>query len=88
MTDILNSRNALINNTASQLIGLEISEAVKRLGYWWALESQNIGSYSSQYNFVRAGAGKITLYTNEKNIVVQTPASGNWGGKKKRKIKS
>ena len=79
----LNERQDLINNSASQLIGLDISEARKMLGYWWVLENQHVSSYGSQYTFGRAGVGKITLYTNEKNIVVQTPTSSIWSDKRK-----
>ena len=85
MTGTLNNKQDLANNTASRLIGLEISEAAKMLGYWWVLENQNIGSSGSQYNFTRAGAGKVTLYTNEKNIVVKTSANNILSEKNKNK---
>ena len=78
------------NNTASQLIGLEISEARKRLGYWWVLTNQHCSSTGSHYSFVRAGVGRIMLFTNEKNIVVQTPTSNDRGerkGNKRNKLK-
>jgi len=71
MDGILNNNQNLINEPTSYLVGLEISEARKFLGYWWVLENQNVRSSGSQYTFSRAGVGKITLYTNEKNIVIQ-----------------
>lgn len=35
LKDILYNKQDLINNTASQLIGLEIMEARQKLGYWF-----------------------------------------------------
>lgn len=86
MRDILNNPQDLTNNTASQLIGLDISEAKERLGHWWVLESQNIFSHGGEYVFSRAGVGKIHISTNTKNIVVQTPTSAIWGDERKKKI--
>jgi len=88
MKDILSNHQDLTNNTASQLIGLEISVVREKLGYWWILESQDVKSSGSRYTFTRAGVGKLTLYTNEKNIVIQTPASANWGDKRTKKLKT
>lgn len=88
LKDIMRNRQDLINNTASQLIGLEILEARQKLGYWWILESQSVNvGCGSRYTFNRAGVGKITLYTNAKSIVIQTPTETAWGDKRKKKLK-
>ena len=53
------------------LIGLEISNAKKLLGYWWILDSyslNNQGGYT--YWLARSGKGKIRLNTDINNIVI------------------
>ena len=53
------------------LIGLEITNAKKLLGYWWILDSyslNNQGGYS--YLLARSGKGKIRLNTDINNIVI------------------
>ena len=52
------------------LIGLEISNAKKLLGYWWILESSFLSSQGGYYCFSRSGKGKIQLKTDRKNIVI------------------
>ena len=53
------------------LIGLEITNAKKLLGYLWILDSyslNNQGGYS--YLLARSGKGKIRLNTDINNIVI------------------
>jgi len=55
----------------NSLIGLEISNAKKLLGYWWILDNyylNNQGGYT--YWLVRSGKGKIRLKTDINNIVI------------------
>lgn len=49
-------------------IGINISQAREKLGYWWILQSQNTSSEESDYTFYRAGKGTLILYTKN-NIV-------------------
>jgi hypothetical protein len=77
MKDILNRREDLMNNTASQLIGLSFTTAREKLSFWWVLEHQNIQPWGSRYTFRRTGVGQLTLYTNSKNIVTQTPTKAS-----------
>lgn len=50
------------------LIGLDIEEACKRLGYWWRLDSCHVNSNIGWYAFERAAGGYVELKT-ENNIV-------------------
>lgn len=61
-----------IKDYFESLIGLEISEARKRLGYWWRCT----GSHWPLYQFKRAAGGYVQLHTNEKNIVVSEHHNG------------
>lgn len=61
---------------SKDLIGLEISAARKRLGYWYTLESQHVpGGVGGCYRFHRSLGNYVELNTDNKNIV--THASGN-----------
>lgn len=61
---------------SKDLIGLEISAAHKRLGYWYTLESQHVqGGVGGWYRFHRSLGNYVELKTDNKNIV--THASGN-----------
>ena len=61
---------------SKDLIGLEVSAARKRLGYWYTLESQHVpGGVGGWYRFHRALGNYVELNTDNKNIV--THASGN-----------
>jgi|GEM_PF-5038177 len=71
MNDFLSNSDDMTNNTASQLIGLEISEAIDKLGNKWTCLEKS----SSQCTLVRAGVGLIMLIMNGNSIVVQTPTS-------------
>lgn len=51
------------------LIGLDISEAEKRLGYWWRGESCRVNGSTGHYVFERSAGGQVALRT-EKNVVV------------------
>ena len=49
------------------LLGLEISNAIDLLGYWWRCEYANW----PKYRFERTGFGYLELHTDDKNIVVK-----------------
>lgn len=53
---------------AKELIGLDISEAYKKLTPWWILEHQFITNSLGHYFFVRVIKGGLDLYT-ENNII-------------------
>jgi len=61
-----------IKDYFESLIGLEISEAHKRLGRWWVCA----GLCCHDYQFERAAGGYVQLRTNEKNIVVSEHHNG------------
>jgi hypothetical protein len=48
MEDILNNREDMLNNSASQLIGQKFSEVRNKLSFWWVLEHQNIQPWGKQ----------------------------------------
>lgn len=73
MEDVLSRREDMLNNSASQLIGLKFSEVRDRLSYWWVLEHQNVKPWGSRYTYSRKGVGKLTLHTDAKNVVTETP---------------
>ena len=52
------------------LIGLDITEAREKLGYWWVLIWQFVNPVvSSFYRFRRAGYGTIELITESNKVV-------------------
>lgn len=51
------------------LVGLDISEARKKLGYWWCGASCRVNGSTGHYVFERAAGGQVALRT-EKNVVV------------------
>jgi len=57
------------NEFFKSLIGFDISEARKRLGYWWRSESCRVNGSTGYYVFERAAGGQVALRT-EKNVVV------------------
>lgn len=57
------------NGFFKSLIGFDISEARKRLGYWWRSESCRVNGSTGYYVFERAAGGQVALRT-EKNLVV------------------
>jgi len=61
-----------IKNYFDRLIGIDINEACKKLGYWWRC------SFSSwpYYHFERSAGGRVELRTNEKNIVESVHYNG------------
>ena len=50
------------------LVGLDISEAKKKLGYWWVCEACQTNPPLAWYHFYRAAGGQVVLHT-ENNIV-------------------
>ncbi len=58
------------NEFFKSLVGLEFSEARKRLGYWWLCTSCHCyAPFAGTYEFERAAGGQVALRT-EKNVVV------------------
>lgn len=55
---------------AKDLIGKEISEARKTLGYWWVISGQQVNEWGiGFYAFTRAGKGRVELCTDEEGRV-------------------
>lgn len=48
------------------LIGLDISEASKKLGYWWVCNHNWLNWPYGSYSFERAAGGRVELYTEFK----------------------
>ncbi len=58
------------------MIGLDISKARERLGYWWVCEYSHLrNDGSAHYGFYRAAGGRIELHT-EHNVVVSEHHNG------------
>ena len=57
--------------------GMDISDAKKKLGYWWTLDTQNVNSITrvGSYVFSRKGQGAIK-FTTEDNIIVDAEDLG------------
>jgi hypothetical protein len=53
---------------AKELIGLDISEAYKKLTPWWVLNNQVVNNNNGHYTFVRAIKGVLDLYTENNKI--------------------
>jgi hypothetical protein len=53
---------------AKELIGLDISEACKKLTPWWVLNNQVVNNNNGHYTFVRAIKGVLDLYTENNKI--------------------
>lgn len=53
------------------LIGLEIDDALKKLGYWWTLENCNVNVWSGKgsYYFYRAAGGRLELITKDNFVI-------------------
>lgn len=51
--------------------GMDISDAKKKLGYWWTLDTQNVNSFTciGSYVFFHKGQGAIK-FTTKNNIIV------------------
>ena len=56
------------NMLAKELIGLDISEAYKKLTPWWVLDNQVVNNGIGHYTFVRAIKGVVELYTENNKI--------------------
>ena len=52
-----------------ELVGLEISDARKKLGYWWRCCHCDVNIHLGHYNFERSPCARIELKT-KKNVVV------------------
>lgn len=50
------------------LIGLDISEAKRRLGYWWRCTYSHVNVPVGSYHFERGAGGRVELQT-ENNVV-------------------
>ena len=51
------------------LIGLDIKDAIDKLGYWWRLHNVHRNPSVGFYTFERAAGGHLELRTDNKNIV-------------------
>ena len=58
-----------------ELIGLDISEARDRLGYWYTLESYRVTPLGGAYFFERVCRCRLCLYTDARNIVNKVTVS-------------
>ena len=56
------------NEFFKSLIGLDITEASKKLGYWWVLTSSQVNPPVGLYVFERAAGGQVAVRT-ENNII-------------------
>ena len=56
------------NEFFKSLIGLDITEARKKLGYWWVLETYHVDFRGGLYVFERAAGGQVAVRT-ENNII-------------------
>ena len=65
--DIPNRKDVIESN---MLIGLDITEAKNKLGYWWVCSSCHVNAFTREgvYAFYRAGHGRLELRTKD-NIV-------------------
>lgn len=54
------------------LIGIEIGNAKKMLGYWWVCSSSYVNAYNGEgiHIFDRIGSGKLEIYTKN-NIITE-----------------
>lgn len=64
--NIPNKKDVIESN---MLIGLDISKARKKLGYWWVCSNCYVNSTIGAYVFNRAGHGRLELHT--KNNIVE-----------------
>ena len=74
ITDIARKHYNLDNEKSYDgLVGLDIFDAGKKLGYWWRLDSQDVrvGSDTHTYTFERPGVGTIILTTDKTGKVIK-----------------
>lgn len=53
------------------LIGLDIAEARKKLGYWWVCTHSSINYSIGFYNFERAAGGYLELRTQNGKVTME-----------------
>lgn len=53
----------------NSLIGLEIHDALKKLGYWWVLENCHVNAWRGSYSFYRAAGGRLELITKDNFVI-------------------
>jgi hypothetical protein len=53
----------------NSLIGLEIDDALKKLGYWWTLENCDVNAWRGSYSFYRAAGGQLELKTKDNFVI-------------------
>lgn len=53
------------------LIGLDIEEARKKLGYWWVCTHSSINFTTGFYNFERAAGGYLELRTKNGKVTME-----------------
>ena len=62
----------------TELVGLTIGEAKRKLGYWWVCTSTNLDPLvgCGTYCFTRSPGGCVQLTTNRKNVVISEHHNG------------
>lgn len=65
------------NELRDTFCGMDISDAKRKLGYWWTLDTQNVNPFTrvGTYVFSRKGRGTIK-FTTEDSIIVGAEDSG------------
>ena len=56
------------NEFFKSLVGLDITEARKKLGYWWVLETYQVDFRSGLSDIERADGGQVAVRT-ENNVI-------------------
>lgn len=60
----------------SGLVGLDIKDAIDKLGYWWCLHNVHHNPFVGFYTFERAAGGYLELRTDNNNIVTNEHHNG------------
>lgn len=80
---------------AEEFLGMDITEAAKKLGYWWVLKHQTVPNYGTRaaYSFVRYCLGEVHFSTERNKVVecsffpaVTCVANNGWDNEKGRLI--
>jgi len=58
---------------AKELIGMDISTARSRLGYWWLVDGQHLHGNYGFYTFFRCGVGRVELRTELNKVTDAFP---------------
>lgn len=58
----------MANEFFKSLVGLDITEASKKLGYWWRCTFSNVNVSFGSYHFERAAGGRVELHTENNTV--------------------